>query len=588
MKIIFTNYFSNRINAPFALYEFDEYLAKKPLYIDIRGIVRKRRLLWLDDLHKSFSKVSSAFLRYTRWWWVTPMSRFDARPWGQEPLIKPLFFAKAILEWRKENPDFKTMYLIGCNPLVAVYLKEFDKSVIFKGDRKIFRLFFLTKHIIKQSVIAIAKMTLTAYYVFRYHLFAKGKMIIDRSIIILYEFAMVDKPKMRPNYYFTNIFNHIQRDIADKIYFVCISFLRPATNTFRKKMHEDKEFLFLLDNINLIDLIRGVLINVNIIFKTHILNFFKLSCNIGEGSSNIFFKFYMFNEVGRLSCLSSILCYSSLKRLFYQNNYKLAVYPYEEKGVERAILFACNEYSVRTIGYTPHPQHNLALALRDVYKPVSPKPSSYAFCGPAYIEYFTLWGKKKPDKMKVWGSGKSIKGSLIKQEFNRHELKIIVLLSHPNELRVFGSWLRADNRLRENTYYLIRIYKPAYKAFENDLKKLIREFNFVEESQGSLIEDMKKCNLAIFSGTSAGIEAINNGYLALYTDLNDFFEINPCFDDLNVMLPSYSSKEFADRLDEICLMGNNSLIELHKKQLSLSKNIFSSIDINAVERDMQC
>ena len=300
----------------------------------------------------------------------------------------------------------------------------------------------------------------------------------------------------------------------------------------------------------------------------------KLPCNIGEESSNIFFKYYMFNELGRFSCLSQILCYSALRRLFYQNNYKLAVYPYEEKGVERAILFACNEYGVRTIGYTPHPQHNLALALRDVYSPISPKPSSYAFCGPAYIEYFTLWGKKKPDKMKVWGSGKSIKGSLIKQEFNRHELKIIALLSHPNELRVFGSWLQAENRLRNNTYYLIRIYKPAYKAFEKDLKRLIREFNFIEESQGSLIEDMDKCNLAIFSGTSAGIEAINNGYLALYTDLNDFFEINPCFDDLNVMLPCYSAKEFADRLDEICLMDNISLIELHKKQLSLTKNIF--------------
>ena len=93
MKIIFESEGLNHTDTPFAVYNYDEVLAKHTNYIDIRRIIKDRGDAWLDEIQGSFSGLSTKFLRYTRWWWITPMSRLDARSWGQEYVLKPLFFA---------------------------------------------------------------------------------------------------------------------------------------------------------------------------------------------------------------------------------------------------------------------------------------------------------------------------------------------------------------------------------------------------------------------------------------------------------------------------------------------------------------
>ena len=202
------------------------------------------------------------------------------------------------------------------------------------------------------------------------------------------------------------------------------------------------------------------------------------------------------------------------------------------------------------------------------------------------IDYLKNWGNKKRSKMNVWGSGKSTKGSLVKDQFSRSNLTVLVLLSHPNELKIFYSWLRADKRLQSPINYLIRIYKPGYKSFENIFDIVINDFDFVQKSNGTLIEDIGRCDIAIFSGTTAGIETINLGYISLYVDLNDFIEMNPCFDNLNAVLPSYSAAEFANTLDKICSMNNQSIKELYDDQITLSNRIFSPINTNAIIEDL--
>ena len=118
------------------------------------------------------------------------------------------------------------------------------------------------------------------------------------------------------------------------------------------------------------------------------------------------------------------------------------------------------------------------------------------------------------------------------------------------------------------------------------MDNLINEFVFIKISNGTLIEDLNECDLTIFSGTSAAIEAINYGYISLYVDLNEFFVMNPCFDDLNAVLPSYSAAGLANTLDKICSMSNQSIKELYDDQIALSNSIFSPINTNVIIEDL--
>jgi len=145
-----------------------------------------------------------------------------------------------------------------------------------------------------------------------------------------------------------------------------------------------------------------------------------------------------------------------------------------------------------------------------------------------------------------------------------------------------------EERLSNSIAYIVRVWKPGSSEFKETLSKLTNEFDYIKISQRSLNEDLDQCDLAVFCGTSAGPVAINRGYLAIYIDLNDFFPINPCFDDLQKMLPCYSPSELADRLDEICVMNADSLEKLHHNQVYYVKEIFSPIQTSAVREDLLC
>ncbi len=143
MKVTFKDQIPDNENVPFGIYHYDESMRQHSNYIDVRGIVRENNATWLDEIHASFAYLSSVFLRYTQWWWFTGMSRLDIRPWGQESIFKPLLFAKAVLEWRKYNTNIKEIHLIGCDPMVAVYLKEFDSTLIMEGEKITSQPFYL-------------------------------------------------------------------------------------------------------------------------------------------------------------------------------------------------------------------------------------------------------------------------------------------------------------------------------------------------------------------------------------------------------------------------------------------------------------
>ena len=437
----------------------------------------------------------------------------------------------------------------------------------------------------RQAFIAFLKMAKWAYSIFRYHVFSYNDM--DYKVIVLNELVPGTSILESHNYFYKTLFNEIDL-AANSIGFVCSSSM--DSNADRNRVLRLGQNLppFLMDNITFTNLVKSLFINLYLILITFTFAFRKSPCSVGNNLSYVFWKFYLSHELGRVPCINEICCYWALKRFLKKSQCKLVVYPYEEKGLERSILLACRERNILSIGYTPHPQHRLALALRNSFDPISPKPSSYAVCGTAYVDYLVAWGKKDRNTIKVWGTGKSYNGSFATSEFKRTDLSVLVLISHPNELKIFGSWLRSEKKIVNSTRYLIRVWQAGASKFNQTLSNLTREFDCVQISQGSLDEDLKQCDVAIFCATSAGPLAIDKGYLAIYADLNDFFPINPCFDDLQDMLPCRSPSELAHRLTEISGMSAESLLELHRRQKMVAERIFSPVQPFTLRESLLC
>ena len=111
MKVSFLKELKGVSKSPFSVYGFREDLRTQSHFVDIRAVVSEHESTWLNDLALSHSRLSESMLtQQNPWWWLTGYSRLDARPWGAESVIKPLFFSRAVLAWGQTNPsnDFIT------------------------------------------------------------------------------------------------------------------------------------------------------------------------------------------------------------------------------------------------------------------------------------------------------------------------------------------------------------------------------------------------------------------------------------------------------------------------------------------------
>ena len=264
------------------------------------------------------------------------------------------------------------------------------------------------------------------------------------------------------------------------------------------------------------------------------------------------------------------------------------VFPYEEKGVERALIFAAVEVKVETLGFTPHPQHPLAISMRDRDDSNCPKPTAYAVCGPAYVNFFRDWANKATQRIDVWGSQKGMPLTEVPayRDVPKYP-RVLLALSHSNELLVFKSWLEAQPELCADAEIALRRYMAVdVGEFESGLADIQEHFPTVREASGTLKENVADCDLVLFCGTSAGLEAIQLGRVGVYVGLNDFFVMNPCFNDLTDMQPCMTAVELGLFLKKWRTMSSTDRQRLLSKQRATVQKFFSPIDRDVVQKTL--
>jgi len=583
MKIRFTDTVPENIDSPVAIYWYDEKLATHPHYIDIRSLMRQNWETWSDQLQESHARIASIYSKLSRWWWVTDASRLGFLPWAGESFFKPFFFAKALKDWIAKNPSFEELIIVGYDPLLVDYLQELDRKAIIEKRRQHIRKAFGTLwEWLKPFLGNIVAIKFVIKIFYRHVLSRQPKPAED--VIIIHE-SINDCCEEGREFFYGNLI-HVMEKLTPSSKFYCTS-LRPARLNTAMSTQNRSEYL--LDQISLIDLVRALISTVHLTLCLIVILVRRIPSKIGGEQKALLWRRFLLREIRPHDCFINICCYLACKKLLSKHRVHKCVLQYEEKVREKAIILACREAGVSTVGYVVHPMHRSNIALRDGYPTIMPKPDRYGLCGSAFIDYFAEWGNKSRASMTTWGSGKEIISVKSKRTIDRRTLKVLLLLSHPNELQVFRSWLEVDRRLTESVTYFARCYKTSASAAQH-CKQAIQKINeaskLIIETEGTLSEDLAVCDIAIFCATSTGLLAIRSGVLCIYCDLNDFIEMNPCLDNLGAMLSCFSATDLANRFEEICHSDPEILNGLWEKQEDYASSIFSTVSESTLKEDL--
>jgi hypothetical protein len=569
----------------FLLYDYDEKKANYPNVVSLRKLIRDKWPEWSKVIEKRYLYFSDQFCSKTRFWWLSEASRLNFLSWGSQKQIKPLLFRWALhaCATGKEDLDFcesitegglpagLAKYVLGEGNLTReCNLRERDSTLSIRTVRRLAICF--------KSVL---KTVNTILQVFFYHVLASDPVAKGNNSILLMSEELDGSRTKGREYYFGLVYEAVRKS-TEQVTSVCTS----KRNTWRGyEQSSDGEVengLWALNFLSTLGFLKALVSQTCFVVSFSIMHFKCRRASNREEDEVLLSIIWSQRRFDR--SLINFCLYNATKRMLRLCNPRSVIIHYEEKPLERAVLLACQEQEIEVVGYVVHPMDKALMALREhPGVDTKPTPHKYGVCGPAVAETLIDWAGKLPNNVFVWGSGKEGDVGASRKKIARPIRRVLLLLSHPDEIRIFRSWLRNDSRLQSAKNFRIRRYWPSEsETFSAPIRSLISEFDFVEENSDSLPEAFKWSDVAIFSSTSAGLLAGRYGVISIHIDLNDLYKISPCIDRNEYPLSSSSAIELADTLDMLSNCELGQLDNIFLDQQIYEQKIFSPVDIEAI------
>ena len=291
---------------------------------------------------------------------------------------------------------------------------------------------------------------------------------------------------------------------------------------------------------------------------------------------------YFFIKENLRNLYTNLLLFSFVSNNVFCEN---IIFPYEEKTFERSIIsaldFSKQKKKVKVFGICVNPQHNLSSFLKKFEGLDIPRTNRYLFCGPLYRKYFKKLNRKNILSLNKKDCLGSLKSKILKTKLNKSKV-FLFLMSHLEEYYRLADYVRKQKKLQKYKF-IIRPYPHSLDKIKilNHIKNV--DFKNFQISESSLKQDIKKSFAIIFSGTSAGIEAINYGRIGIWSNLSGV-GINPLFDNLKYFLPSLNANQLEKKIHLIDKMSKIGLNKILNKQQKFCQNIYSKLDINIINK----
>lgn len=589
MHLIFVDELPANVIGKYAHYKHRRVGGSRWEYCDIRKYIGQHQDKWLSDVELWHSELSKTFLKHTKWWWLMPESRLIA--W-HPPHLKSFFFALALIEYC-EKFKYNEVYLVECPMEVYNYLKELkpDYRISFcqakasqrpSGKSKIFsRQLTNLKNLIILAIRCLPK--------------SKNISAMDKVKIIIYSHVLdAETLLQKGDHFFGLMFDEISGIDRKDILWLYFSLSRKekiAVEQHRQSVGQKAAFLHEL--ITLTDFIRIVLTSIRLAYNIKFVKNKLPILKIDKYQSQIFSKIFFSELMQGVLPLTELAAYYAVRRLLKSTAARVLIYPYEEKGLERAILYACrNDVRdvVNTIGFAHAVYNKGHLYLRRHDSLInSPKPDCVATTGPSMKDWLIKWAMARPEQVAVVGSPRYHDRLPLRDNFEGHRncLRVLVISGQGYELNILANYIEEAIDLFNNCEILIRRYPYDWHNQQDEgicrLRKLSKN---IRVETGSMINQLSWCDVAIYSSTSAGIEAMLSGRLAIYAELHDFLILDPMTGkgDISKIFRCSTPTELKATLREIRGMNTQEYLMVLQRQYEFASQIYAPVNNTKLEQ----
>ena len=600
MHLIFVEELPAHKSGKYAHYEHWRMAGEEWEYCDIRKYIGQNQERWLDQVDHWHAQLSRLMLRHTPWWWFMPASRLIA--W-YPPIFNPLFFAIAVIEYC-ETSNLEELYLVKCPTEVCNYIKElrprFGISLIRPaegGRSKTGKEPSPWKRYVRSALRPLVGhhttylryieklIRLTLRCLWRNQEAKK----IERAKLIVYSYVLAKNVSAGGgDHFFGNMFDHIPHLDKEDILWLYFSGLRKEKGKVDQHLTSlGFRFIILQHLPTFSDAIKIWQICIHLYYRLRWSKKELPDLKVNGYKSSLFTKKF-FNEFVRNTLpIDELATYFAVKRLLENSNALAIVYPYEEKGLERALLRSCREVSrpVHTIGFA-HALYNQGFLYLRNQSPNfvnSPRPDVIASTGPAARNWLIHWAHVHPDRIQVIGSPRYAEPLLPSQDHDRRQacLRVLILIGQGYELNVLVNYVEEVGNLFDRCELLIRKHPHDWdKEQAEGIVLLRKQLKNMRVEGGALNDQISWCDVAIFSSTSAGIEVMLKGRMAIYLELHNFFVLDPLYGkgDLSQVERCATPQELRETLTRIRKMSDEEYTLSVRKQREFAAQIYAPID----------
>ena len=515
-----------------------------------------------------------------KWWWLMSASRLIL--W-HPPIWKPLVFALAAAEEMESITDNK-VYVVGCPGEVAEYLSEFCSGKRVLDERKTLR---VSQDILRNFLVSFKHLIdIIIHIVFCPN---RTQNIEGVSPIIIWTYLL--SPGAECGCVKDHFFGDMFKPDAFKypVHWLCHGSLRKNSRVC-SSVYSKGDRSFIYDWLGISEwwsLVKFFFSEWWFHRKPFPMPEFVFNGYVSSG----FARNFASAMINRSVPVAEFAIFLGIKNMLQKISPRALVYPYEEKGVERALLMAVQESkkATKAIGFAHavYSKGHMFLRRRSQVGANPPMPDKLLVTGLALKKWLGDWAGWDDERVLVAGSPRW--HSMIKREpeggLSGRPLRILILIGTGYEATELSNQMEVTPEAFGESEVVIRPYPYAWdveqeKAFAR-IKRIDQQ---IQVSGGTLDLQISWCDVAVYCSTSAGLETMLSGRLTVYLDLNHVFTLNAIDDKIKseYLFGCRNLSELNMLLCDINKMTKEQYSDIAHRQCCLASNIFKEIDYVAL------
>jgi hypothetical protein len=533
-KITFSDTHLEQYSGLYTSYVYNGNPPANTSFVDVRKIIQRKENEWLGQLDTWHISLCKSAAERTWLWWLMPGSRITTLGYPFD--LKPLFFALGVIEFLNSRCG-EELLIIGVPNETFNYINEWNASLkenksliivgrstnVSAGPETFYQLKPLLRAV-KYFGLLAKKALLTSY-----DKHTSGK-------IDLLVFSVLLDPrilKQQGDHYFGFFLGDeaFSKNMRTE-WFYLIPDYRHTAEAISKCTEIGRELSFHFSWVRKADFFRIIRTVITAKRKLRGLRTQVPDLFIGPLHSKKFPGLFIGQTCDNYFPVKEVALYFSMKNCLSNKQPTAILYPFEQMPIEMSILQACMESGtpVKTIAFA-HANYNIGhrymFNLNDYDRPL---PTKIATTGPGAACWLVDVAGWNPEKIVILGSPRhptDADKTMIVTENNK-PLRVILLVGLGHELGNLATWCEEHPQLLDNTEFMVRRYPYAWhEAQDLAIEKLDIQGVNLKAPIGNLKAELDWADVCLFCSTSAGIEAMLRGKLAIRISVDDVFDTNP-------------------------------------------------------------